>query len=49
MKNKLKHIGERIADEYCGVCNLALFFVVGTVSWMETIALVRFIGESILF
>ena len=47
MKEKMS-IGERVADEYFGVCNLALFFVAGCVGWMELVGLIRGIGEFIV-
>lgn len=47
MKKKMS-IGERVADEYFGVCNLALFFVAGCVGWMELVGLIRGIGEFIV-
>lgn len=50
-ENEMKRfetVRARIADEYTGVCKLALFFVAGSVGWMEAIALLRNIGDAIV-
>lgn len=48
MKEKVLHIWDRFWDEYYGVCKLSLFFVAGSVAWMETVTLIGKIGQLLI-
>ena len=48
MEERILKIWDRVCDEYRGVCKLALFFVAGSVAWMELVSLIGSIGSWLL-